>query len=720
MKKVYFLLLILLCFSYSFYSYAQTTIPDPKFEQALIDLGIDTDGTVNGEVATADISGIEKLDVHWKEITDLTGIGGFSNLEVLRCSSNKLTSLDLSQNVSLRELNCNNNKLTSIDVSKCKKLEQLACEYNELQYLDVTENSELEVLVCGIGNKIGYYGKLDLRGNLRLKHLKCDGILLKELDVSQNDSLEYLGCSRNYIEKLDLELNTLLKTIDCSSNQIDRLELYENKLLISLDCAGNKLTALDLSNNNGIGVLNCAGNQITSLDLSQARSLVNIACSNNLLTSLNVKNGNNSIIYAFTAEANDLLFCIQVDDAARANAGETPYHNWRKDDRATYSEDCAQPITISVNDVFEQLLVDLNIDSDGELNGEVSTSDIYGLLELEVPSGYGISNLDGIENLISLENLIVSDIGLTSLDLSNNPTLKQLDCSNNQLTSLDLSNNPFLEQLDCSNNQLTSLDLSNNPFLEQLDCSNNQLTSLDLNNNLGLHQLDCSNNLLTNLDLSNNQYLTYIDVSNNPITPGALILPATYSPSNEAFDPLSDKNSSPANVLANTTLIYLNISNTDMTSIDISDFESLVTLDVSGSKLDSLDVSANISLRYLNTTNTTLSCIQVNQDQLGNIPTGWEKEATASYAVDCQSASSIEDELLAASIRMYPNPVNDILTIESDFRLTKIEIYSIVGSKVKEIYMDFSSIQTGHLSKGIYILKIHSEKGISTKKFTKE
>ena len=34
--------------------------------------------------------------------------------------------------------------------------------------------------------------------------------------------------------------------------------------------------------------------------------------------------------------------------------------------------------------------------------------------------------------------------------------------------------------------------------------------------------------------------------------------------------------------------------------------------------------------------------------------------------------------------------------------------------------MDFSSIQTGHLSKGIYILKIHSEKGIATKKFTKE
>ena len=77
-----------------------------------------------------------------------------------------------------------------------------------------------------------------------------------------------------------------------------------------------------------------------------------------------------------------------------------------------------------------------------------------------------------------------------------------------------------------------------------------------------------------------------------------------------------------------------------------------------------IDVSANVSLRYLNTTSTPLTCIQVNQDQLANIPAGWEKEATASYAVDCQAASGIEDELLAASIRMYPNPVNDVLTVE--------------------------------------------------------
>jgi len=43
-----------------------------------------------------------------------------------------------------------------------------------------------------------------------------------------------------------------------------------------------------------------------------------------------------------------------------------------------------------------------------------------------------------------------------------------------------------------------------------------------------------------------------------------------------------------------------------------------------------------------------------------------------------------------------------------------------VGEKVKEIYSDFNSIQIGHLSKGIYILKIQSKNGYASKKFTKE
>ena len=73
------------------FSYAQyTSIPDSNFEQALIDLGIDSEGTLDGQVLTADIIGVTTLNVSSKGITDLTGIQAFTALETLHCYSNVL------------------------------------------------------------------------------------------------------------------------------------------------------------------------------------------------------------------------------------------------------------------------------------------------------------------------------------------------------------------------------------------------------------------------------------------------------------------------------------------------------------------------------------------------------------------------------------------------------------------------------------------------------
>ena len=98
---------------------AQTTaIPDANFEQALIDLGIDSDGSINQSVATSDISGITTLNVSSRNINDLTGIEGFISLTILKCHNNQLTSLDVTQNTALRNLNCNTNQLTGLDVTQ--------------------------------------------------------------------------------------------------------------------------------------------------------------------------------------------------------------------------------------------------------------------------------------------------------------------------------------------------------------------------------------------------------------------------------------------------------------------------------------------------------------------------------------------------------------------------------------------------------------------------
>ena len=92
MKK----LLLLLFLGFTLVGFSQTTlIPDPNFEQALIDLGYDT-APINGSVPTVNISSVTQLGVNDKNISDLTGIEDFTALTYLDCRDNQLTSLDLS------------------------------------------------------------------------------------------------------------------------------------------------------------------------------------------------------------------------------------------------------------------------------------------------------------------------------------------------------------------------------------------------------------------------------------------------------------------------------------------------------------------------------------------------------------------------------------------------------------------------------------------------
>ena len=64
-----------------------TSIPDPNFEQFLINAGLDF--TLDGSVQTSSIDTLETLDFGWYfNISDLTGIEDFSSLVYLNCNGN--------------------------------------------------------------------------------------------------------------------------------------------------------------------------------------------------------------------------------------------------------------------------------------------------------------------------------------------------------------------------------------------------------------------------------------------------------------------------------------------------------------------------------------------------------------------------------------------------------------------------------------------------------
>ena len=95
-----------------------------------------------------------------------------------------------------------------------------------------------------------------------------------------------------------------------------------------------------------------------------------------------------------------------------------------------------------------------------------------------------------------------------------------------------------------------------------------------------------------------------------------------------------------------------------------------------------------------------------------------------SYEVgsNCSSLSTI-DINLAHKLKLFPNPSSTKFSIynSSQIELNKVEIYSLLGKKLKKF--DTNSIQYNieDLSSGLYLVRIYSNKGIfTTKKLVKK
>ena len=125
----------------------QTFIPDDNFEQALIEIGLDS--LIDNLVLTSNIDTVEYLKLTNLNISSLEGIQDFSSLKILICDSNNIENLNLNSNIFLEELNCTDNFINSLSIQSCIYLKQLRCWRNQLENLDIYNNTNLIYLGCG-------------------------------------------------------------------------------------------------------------------------------------------------------------------------------------------------------------------------------------------------------------------------------------------------------------------------------------------------------------------------------------------------------------------------------------------------------------------------------------------------------------------------------------------------------------------------------------------
>ena len=193
-------------------------------------------------------------------ISNLKGIEFFTEIWLLECYYNNLTTIDLSNNKKLSYINCHHNKLEKLDVSGLPLLETFYCGHNALPSINVSKNE-------------------------KLKDFDCQDNRLDTLDVSQNTELEKLSCGTNNLTELDVRENKKLKELWCYESKLSNLDLGNQTELEVLSCGNNPLSALDVSANTKLKKLFVSNTNLTSLDAKNHTALATFVgkdCSYNI------------------------------------------------------------------------------------------------------------------------------------------------------------------------------------------------------------------------------------------------------------------------------------------------------------------------------------------------------------------------------------------------------------------------------------------------------
>lgn len=363
-----------------------TSIPDPIFEQELINQGIDGNPVIDHQVLTSDVNNRTELNIEVNNINNFEGLQDFTNLETLKIISynfapilnlennvllkhillkgfDGILSLDLTNNVLLETIQVSSNSLSSININTCVNLKKLILSDCNITTIDLSNNLNLEELgLLGVN-----LTSLNINNNLALKKIGLFNTQFTSLDFSNNTILEeiilinlggpitifnpLLFSNNVNLKKLIVDHVSFYPTVNLQNNlQLETCVLYyaglfyldvlNNISLKTLRIDYNFFDDIDIQNLNQLQIFGCSHNNFSSLNFDNHPFLEVLYCDNNNLQNLSIQNGANSLLNGvindtpsndrFIATNNPNLRCIYVDDVSNCNA------NWLSKDPTSY------------------------------------------------------------------------------------------------------------------------------------------------------------------------------------------------------------------------------------------------------------------------------------------------------------------------------------------------------------------------------------------------
>ncbi len=719
---------------------ALTAIPNNSFLDNLQVIPA-LEGSFTGtSVLTHKVAALTTLNISGSSINNLTGIEDFVGLQELTCINTSITNIDLTQNIALTTLNIANNLLVDLDVSKNVLLTTLYCNDNNLINLSLNKNTLLEKLDCSSNELIRLNLKNENNGAMSISNLDANSslaciqvddptatYLTGPIWIKDAQSNYSLNCGDTYVP--DVVFENYLETHDSGGNTVplgDATSLGNGILDDQYITTSNintitsftirdqpiaDLTGLeDFINLEDLELNNL---DISSLDVSQNLALEFIQVIENVnLTTVDITK-------------NVALTEVQVYSSPNLKTMDFTQNIALIDIRCNGNNFSSIDVTQNV------ALEELRVHENSLTSIDVTKNNL--LRELQV-SENRLSSIDVSQNVL-LERIWCTNSNLTSIDFSQNGALTSFFGNDGVFETLDFSTNTLLKSTNFGNNNLTSLNLKNG--------NNDIITSFDAigNSNLTCIQVDDAAEFTTEWESSvdetvsfgNHCYETYVPDDNfeqalidlgydsgplddyvltSNISSVTTINLGSKGISN--FTGLEDfialetllaftNTMSSLNVTANVNLkLLLASDNALLTTLNVSALTALEDLNISGTDISTIDVSNNLALKifwtspsithldltantaltefyalngaleslnikngnngnvtnFSTTGNPNLACINVD-DETASYLSSWTTDASASFNEHCYE-TYVEDTVFENYLETHTNTGGDV------------------------------------------------------------
>ena len=268
---------------------ARLTSIDVTGLSSLQELHLNNNRTLGPITGLNTLTALSILDLNGANQASLD-VSKLANLKWLDVAQNyDLATLDLSNNTGLTDLHFSETSISTIDLSSNTKLENLYTFVSiygggPLTSLDVSNNIALK----NLGVNGSTLTSLDLSNNVELEHLQLADNELISLDLSNNVNLSSIRAPRNELVSVDLPGSSTLTQVTLFDNEIESIDITGIPNLTQLSMCGNNLTSIDVSNNPELAYLYLRLNNLTSIDVSNNPELVRLDVMHNQITSIDV------------------------------------------------------------------------------------------------------------------------------------------------------------------------------------------------------------------------------------------------------------------------------------------------------------------------------------------------------------------------------------------------------------------------------------------------